>query len=164
MTRSLILFILTFLAIDTYAQHCPYDGRTIIMVKLKYDTSRLEDKFNVVLLDSAGNIITKSKYQKSGDTAYFWKTPPKDSKRKWEEPQTEHFSFAKDNYYLYTDPRYPYHTSPLKVKVEYRGKGKNKKGSTKVYGLPKEAVLPLCTARAEVWYKDVEPVVLEFKL
>lgn len=139
-----------------------YDGRYIIMVKVNYDSTQLEDNFRLTLLDSTNKPLTKWKYSNTNEKAVLWKNPPAGSVRNREKPQSEHFPFVKNNFYIFTDPAYPYYSSPLNIQVEYLGKPAKKKNKVQTFTLPKNAISHLCNAKA-IWYGKVDAIPLDFK-
>lgn len=162
MRKITCLFICLCFAVFLKAQHCQWDGDRIIMVKVNH-TPPLEDKFKIELLNSAGKpIMIRSRYINAKDSfpAVFWKNPPEGSERDYYQPQKEHFPFAKNDYYIFTDA--PYREKSLKARVTYIGKN-NKKYKPRIVSLPDDAVQSLCTGNnPKIWAGKVQPIVIQF--
>lgn len=164
MRKIMLLSINLVLVFVLKAQHCRYDGERLIMIKVNYPGS-LKDDFKIELLDSLGKPKTIKRYSGKADKydtipAVFWKNPPENTTRNYNDWKSEHFSFAK-NYYILN--KVPLAEKKLKARITYLG-SKNKKYKPQVVSLPPDAVQPLCTANnPAIWAGKVPPVEVEFK-
>ena len=145
-----------FLTTLVTAQHCPYDGDEIIMIKVNH-TAKLKDQFRMELLDSTEKSIPVKRYNGKGyDTinAVFWKNPPigLQGAGDYSKPEKINYRFVKAEYYIITDIPY---LSKYKLRVIYTGKGRKYKPV--ILDLPNEAVHRLCTSNSRLWNGSVAP-------
>src|ERR1700730_5533917 len=98
MTKKYFLFVLLNLVVlCSYAQHCPWDGSSMIMLDIKKNPDQKIKK--IYLLDSAGAVVMNKHYLGNKveiDSALFWKNPPGANKDPASKRTGRYFSFAKD--------------------------------------------------------------------
>src|SRR6185295_9990214 len=95
--RYLSLTLFNLVVVYSFAQHCPWDGSSFIMLNIKVNPSAKLQK--IYLLDSGGKKVISKHYfgdKVEEDTALFWKNPPKDAMENPSKYHKQYFSFAKN--------------------------------------------------------------------
>ena len=150
-----MLFIfLAFVMIDGWAQHCPWDGSSFIMLDIK-DPKPIQIQ-KIYLLDSKKNIVINNFYYGDSvvhDTADFWKNPPEQVETLPYKRDGQYFRFAKD--YQVLEFGWKEESSPYRVLIIYNSDNKILR---KEISIPKNEIHQLCTHNVELWSGKISPM------
>src|ERR1700733_2367780 len=154
MLKIIIAFAaLTFIAINSYAQHCPWDGTSMITIDVKKTGDEKVQK--IYLADSSEHYVMSKHYMADkveADTARFWKNPSANVKSNSFGPG-QRFAFAKDYEILalggHDQPR------PYKVRIIYT---EGNQTFEKEVPLLNNNIHLLCTLNKELWSGKVKPM------
>lgn len=140
------LFIIPFLG--SSAQHCPWDGSSLLMIDVKSGRPLAVQK--IYLLDSAGTIVINTYYfahdSLRKDTAVFWKNPDEKNTSLNYHYELQRFPFAKD---YYVRPfSWGSHPRPYSILINYIS---GKEIFQKRIQVSDRDVHVLCTSNKELW-------------
>ena len=140
------LIIISFLG--SFAQHCPWDGSSLLMLDVKSDRNHEIQK--IYLLASAGTIVINTYYfghdSLRKDTAVFWKNPGEKNANINYNYEMQRFPFARD-YYI-RPFSWGSHPRPYSI-VIYLASGKEI--FQKRIPVTDKDVHVLCTSNKELW-------------
>src|SRR5687767_12008125 len=146
------LIIISFLG--SFAQHCPWDGSSFLMLDVKSDRPVQVQK--IYLLDSSGSIVINTYYfghdSLRKDTAVFWKNPDEKNAINYNY-EMQRFPFAKD---YYVRPfSWGSHPRPYSILIYYTS---GKDSFQKRILVPADDVHVLCTSNKELWDGKIKPM------
>ena len=149
------LIIISFLY--SFAQHCPWDGSSFLMLDVKADRPVQVQK--IYLLDSSGTIVINTYYfghdSLRKDTAVFWKNPDEKNANINYNYRMQRFPFAKD---YYVRPfSWGSHPRPYSILMYYTS---GKESYQKRIPVTDEDVHVLCTSNKELWGGKMKPLVV----
>lgn len=132
------IIVVLHLMVSAYAQHCPYDGASIIVLNIySEDGKNVIPDLTITLLDTNGNPILQK-----GDALRFWQNTKEPSVRVGD----FNSSNAKEITYWFASNNYvavvPSTTSPVGPVLIQDGNGRYE---TTIAYLPKGSMYPLCT-------------------
>lgn len=145
---------LGFMTLNLLAQHCAWDGSSMIMLNIKSNPSVMIQK--IYLLDSTGAVVINKHYygaKVEEDSAIFRRNPPRDNNNEPYRRENQYFSFAKDYLVLELgghDQPLPYHLLIVYISGH--------KLLRKEVPLPDEQIHQLCTLNKKLWSGKEKPV------
>ncbi len=154
MKKYFLCGMLMCLGLIALAQHCRYDGSTMIMLDISKSPNQKINK--IYLLDSAGAVVMSKHYtgdQFQLDSAQFWKNPPGEAKEPSKKWLHQHYPFAKDYDILALGA----HDQPLPYRVEILYSSGNNILRKEV-PLLNNHIHQLCTNNQELWSGKVKPM------
>jgi hypothetical protein len=146
--------LLSFITTSLLAQHCPWDGSSMIMVDIKKNPSVQIQK--IYLLDSTGKVVISKHYygaEVQEDSAIFRRNPSGDNKNEPYRRGDQYFSFAKDYLILELGA----HNQPLPYHLLIVFTSGNKLLHKEV-PLPDQQIHQLCTLNKKLWSGREKPV------
>lgn len=158
--KYLLSGLAIILFLGSFAQHCPWDGSSFLMLEVKEGKDIKVQK--IYLLDSAGVIVINTYYfghdSVRKDTVLFWKNPDEKNANINYNYEMQRFSFAKD---YYVRPfSWGSHTRPYSILIYYTS---GKDSFQKRIPVSDEDVHVLCTSNKELWGGKEMPMVIEIK-
>lgn len=163
MRKLIFTLICLFFLTSIKAQHCRWDGKSMIMVKVNHP-STLEDSFKIELLKLSGEPAMMrsvgADYKIDSTPAMLWKNPPEGTTFDYTKPQSTHFPFVKSDYYIISDA--PRRERSFKARITYLGKSR-KRYKPVIIDVPEIAVQHLCQNNVQLWRGNVQPVIVDFK-
>ncbi len=153
--KYFIIGLLNLVAFYSFAQHCPWDGSSFIMIDVKSSPPVKLQK--IYLLDSTGAKVLSRHYfgdKVEVDTAQFWKNPS----ATMQDPtkyNKQYFSFAK-NYQVLEFGQYKPGMA-YRILVLYSSGNKMVR---KEIPVSKQAVHMLCTLNKPLWGGKEKPIAI----
>jgi hypothetical protein len=154
--KYLLLIVCCASSLFSLAQHCPWDGSSIIMLDIKSNSSVSVQK--IYLIDSVGNKVTSKRYSDATvkeDTAEFWKNEPEVAKKNPGRFDKYYYVFAKNNEVLVFGQYIP--MMKYSLLVFYRSDNKTMQ---KTITLSNNDIHGLCTSNKDLWSGEEKPIPL----